>query len=341
MPTAKQSKRCGAERLVFRMGELRKDYILERWVIIAAERGKRPHQFRKEKARPAGRKEDFFAPGNERMTPPEIMRVDNDDPRTKGKWPWKIRVFPNKFAAVRQKGDPSVRKRDRFRQFSSNYGKHEVIVETPDRKKQLWDLGKKDIRDVIDVYCRRITEIGRLRGIKYVCVFKNSGKEAGTSILHSHSQVIGYNRVPEFVQQKAAAAKKHPKCPYCSIVKKEMRSKRGCFENSSFAAFTPYASRFPLEIWVFPKEHIRSITKLDSQKKSDLADIMQMIVKKLKKLNAPFNYVIHNAPQGKDLHFHIEVLPRLSTWAGFELSGTIINTMPPEKAAEFYMGSKG
>ncbi|MCX8147256.1 MAG: galactose-1-phosphate uridylyltransferase, partial [Candidatus Woesearchaeota archaeon] len=104
--------------------------------------------------------------------------------------------------------------------------------------------------------------------------------------------------------------------------------------------FTPYASRFPFEIWVFPKYHIRSITELDDAKLMELADIMERILKKLKDLNAPYNYVVHNAPDNQDLHFHIEILPRLATWAGFEFSGTIINTMSPEDAAKFYRGEQ-
>ncbi|MBD3313860.1 galactose-1-phosphate uridylyltransferase [Candidatus Woesearchaeota archaeon] len=322
------------------MGELRKDYILDRWVIIASERGKRPHQFAKSKdSKKISQKDDFFAPGNEDMTPPEIMRVENRDPKTRKKWPWKIRVFPNKFSAVRQKGNPVIRKQDRFHESSSNYGKHEVIAETPDKDKQLWDLGKQDIKGVIDVYCRRIQEIGKIKGIKYVCVFKNSGREAGTSILHSHSQVIGYNKVPEIVEQKAGAAKGKRKCPYCEIISREMKTKRKCFNNKSFSAFTPYASRFPFEIWIFPKKHRNSIVQLEDSERKDLAEILQKVLRKLKKLNAPFNYAVYNSPAGKDLHFHIEVLPRLATWAGFEMFGTVINTMPPEEAAKFYRGN--
>ena len=320
------------------MGELRKDYILDRWVIIASERGKRPHEFKKEKAQPEDPKRCFFCPGNESMTPPEIMRLENDNPRTKKQWPWKMRVFPNKFMAVKAEGKSEIKTDNQFYTFSDNYGRHEVIVETPDYTKQLWDLKTKEIRQLLDIYCNRIDGIGKISGIKYVCVFKNSGKDAGTSIIHSHSQVIAYNKVPEFIKQKVDASKNYPSCPYCSIISREKGSYRRCYENGSFVAFTPYASRFPFEIWIFPKDHIRSIVDLDASKKGHLADIMAKILIKLKRLNAPYNYVIHNAPKDQDLHFHIEVLPRLATWAGFEMFGTVINAMPPEEAAKFYRG---
>lgn len=320
------------------MGELRKDYILDRWVIISSDRAKRPHEFAKEAVNPGSAKDCFFCPGNESQTPPEISRVENDDKNTKKKWQWKIRVFPNKFSAVKPEGEYNIKTDNQFYTFSANYGKHEVIVETPDHKEQLWDLDKGRIRGVLDAYCRRIKEIGKMQGIGYVCVFKNSGKDAGTSIIHSHSQVIGYNKVPEFVQQKINASKNYPICPYCSIIPREKDSYRRCFENNTFVAFTPYASRFPFEIWIFPKEHTMSIVDLDNGRLDDLADMLLKILRKLRKLNAPFNYVVHNAPDGQDLHFHIEVLPRLATWAGFEFSGTVINAVNPEDAAKFYRG---
>ena len=67
------------------MNELRKDYVLDRWVIIATGRGKRPHQFKSEKQDKAI-DVCFFCPGNENMTPPEIDRVEEDGN-------WVIRVF--------------------------------------------------------------------------------------------------------------------------------------------------------------------------------------------------------------------------------------------------------
>jgi UDPglucose--hexose-1-phosphate uridylyltransferase len=53
--------------------------------------------------------------------------------------------------------------------------------------------------------------------------------------------------------------------------------------------------------------------------------------------NPPYNYGIHTAPSNPeitDYHWHVEILPRLSVWAGFELStGVYINTTPPELVA--------
>jgi UDPglucose--hexose-1-phosphate uridylyltransferase len=307
--------------------ELRKDYVLDRWVVIATERKKRPQQF---KHKPSHDKEGvcFFCPGNEHMTPPEIGRVPLGDS-------WKYRWFPNKFPAVSAEGDPAIRTHNDFFTFASAYGHHEVIVETPDHKKQLWDLSKEEMSEVFRIYNTRIIELSKQPNIKYITIFKNHGREAGTSLIHSHTQLAAISWMPKAIQDESKACKKG--CPYCRIIQIEKDSNRRCFENNNFVAFAPYASRFGLEVWVFPKQHMRTMAEFSDEHYYELADIMQQILLKLKEIGASYNYYLHYSPKGEDLHFHIEVTPRVATWAGFEFSTeTIINAVPPEDAARFY-----
>jgi len=311
------------------MGELRKDYILDRWAVISSGRAKRPHQFRKEIKDPDFTDRCFFCPGWETDTPKEHFRINN------GKGEWIVRCFPNKFPAVSAPGKSNIETHNRFYTFSDAFGYHDVVVETRDHKKQLWDLSTDGIKLVWQAYIRRFNELKGKEGISYVMIFKNHGREAGTSIMHSHSQIAAYNKIPEIVQQKADAVKKYDRCPYCEIIQKEKDSHRRCFENEKFIAFCPYASRFPFELLVMPKGHLTQIDELDLD---CLADIMKKILWKLKELNAAYNYIIHYSPKDENLHFQIEIIPRLSVWAGFEFNGTVINSMPPEDAAKFYRG---
>ncbi len=309
------------------MGEIRKDYILDRWVVISTGRGKRPKQFKKLEAKDV--EVDYFAPGNEHMTPPEIGRTGT--PKK-----WRMRWFANKFAALQPEGQMEIRTDNTYFTFSANYGYHEIIVETPEMK-QLYDLPLKDIEELLGVYRQRITELGTKEGIKYVSVFKNHGIKGGTSIVHSHSQVAAINHVPKEIRDRVEACKRFGKCPYCDIINIEKGSLRQCFENKEFVAFAPYASRFNYEIWVFPKMHIRSLEEVHDLKQ--LAEIMHKILGKLKTIGADYNYYINYAPAGEDLHFHIEFAPRLATWAGFEIgTGDVINSVAPEDAAAFYRG---
>jgi UDPglucose--hexose-1-phosphate uridylyltransferase len=311
--------------------ELRKDYILDRYVIVSSSRGNRPFEFKREEE-VKRTSVDYFAPGNEYLTPPEIGRINEDSG-------WKIRWFANKFSAVELNGDPVIRTDNNYFTFAAAYGYHEVIVETPDSEKQLCDLDVGHIKDVLRVYGLRIQELSQKPYISYVSVFKNHGKDAGTSLFHSHSQVIAYNKFPNLVREKIAAVKRYQRCPYCDIINIEKGSYRRCFENESFVAFTPYASRYHFEIWVFPKNHVRNINELNDSHLNDLAYVLKQILLKLKSISASYNMALFYSPAGEDLHFHIEICPKMAIFGGFELlTNDVINSVSPEDAARFYRG---
>ena len=315
------------------MNELRREYIFNRWVILAKERGKRPHEFKKGPKKKRTKAECFFCPGNEDLTPLEISRIEEN-----GKWI--IRCFPNKFAATTNIDHKFERN---FFTRVSAYGKHEVIVETPEHKKALGDLSVEHIAKLIDMYAERIVANKKDPKIKYVLVFKNHGAEAGTSLEHSHSQVISLAKIPTTVQEELDADKKYRaeknRCIFCDIWKKEMKSERRILEDEHLAAFSPFASRFSFEAWIVPKRHVTSLEFLDWEERLSLARAMKQLIGGLNSsLNyPPYNFYFHITPRNRDLHFHMELCPRVSKWAGFELgSGFVINTIPPEVAAEHY-----
>lgn len=305
------------------MKEIRKDYLLNRWVYYSTKRKDRPREFAKKLS------VCYFCPGNEHLTPKEIGRVEE-------KGEWKIRWFPNKFPVLDSKTLLKANK-NKFLNSISSYGMHEVIAETSAHKKQLFDLSVEHIAELLKVYSLRIKALSKLKNVKYVVVFKNHGKEAGTSLIHSHTQVVALPKIPSLIEEKLKAVKNFKKCPYCSIIKAEKNSKRKVFENKSFVSFAPYASRFNYEVWVFPKKHIRNITELNDEEFKDLAIIFKKMLLKLKKLNCSYNFFLHYAPKGTDLHFHIEFMPRISVFGGFEYSSNdIINSVMPEMASKFY-----
>jgi len=310
------------------MGIIRKDYILDRWVYYATERKKRPREL-KSVAVKDNSKLCFFCPSNEHLTPPEIGRVEY-------KGSWKLRWFMNKFPAVEKKRSPKLNLKKYFCQGNS-YGIHEVIVETNHHKSQLWDLPVSHIREILDVYKFRISHLSKLKDIKYVDVFKNHGKDAGTSLIHSHTQVMALPQIPSLVKEKIMAVKKYKKCPYCDIIKLESKSKRKIFETRNVIAFAPFASNFNYEAWVFTKQHKRTMEELEENELMDLATALKKIIVKLKKLNVSYNFYIHYSPEKENLHFHVEITPRIATWGGFELStNAVINSVMPEDAAKFY-----
>ncbi|RJQ17164.1 galactose-1-phosphate uridylyltransferase [Candidatus Woesearchaeota archaeon] len=310
------------------MPELRKDYILDRYVIIATERGKRPDQFmqKQEIKKPDI---DYFGPGNEHLTPAEIGRYPKNEKN------WQLRWFPNKFAAVVDKGNPVIRTDNEFFTFADAFGYHEVIVEDPDINKQLADVPVERMEQLLRVYAERIAELSKKPGIKYVDIFKNHGEDAGTSLLHTHSQVIAYNDIPQQVLETEKACEKFSSCPYERIINIEKTSFRAVKETPTMVCFTPYASKFPLEIVIFPKRFVLSITEFNDAEYKETAEILKKLLLKLQSINAPYNIFLQYGIS--KMRFRITIAPRLAKWAGFELStGTIINAVPPEEAAKFY-----
>lgn len=309
------------------MGILRKDYTMDRWVYYATARAKRPREFKNVVV-----KEDrkcFFCPSNEHLTPKEIGRVEY-------KGGWKIRWFLNKFPAVEKAGNANIKSKKHFAEGNA-FGVHEIIVETPHHKSQLADLPVQQIRETLEVCRFRIKDLSKISGIKYVDVFKNQGKDAGTSLAHTHTQVMALPQIPPLVSEEITAAKKYKKCPYCDIVRTEAKSRRKIFETKNIAAFAPFASRFNYEAWIFTKQHKKNMEELSEGELNDISIALKKILVKLKKINASYNFFIHYAPDKADLHFHIEITPRLATWGGFEISSNaIINSVMPEDAARFY-----
>lgn len=312
--------------------ELRSDYFLDRQVIISVGRGKRPHDYLTMADSASSQKAQtcYFCPGNEHLTPAETSREEEG-----GKWA--LRVFPNMFpAATQEEGEASA-------QLMSAYGYHEVIVESPDHDKTVADLPVERIAQVLRVYSERVEAMLADPRVKYALVFKNHGRVAGASLAHTHSQIISVPVVPKLIRDEVEGAERYAlrrgSCPLCDAWKEESTGLRAIWEDENVCAFAPYASRSPMEAWVMTKRHIQELKDLTSEEALSFAKALKLVLSRLKGgLNdASYNLYFHASPRGADLHLHAEILPKLSILAGFELgSDIVINTMPPETAAEFY-----
>jgi UDPglucose--hexose-1-phosphate uridylyltransferase len=113
-------------------------------------------------------------------------------------------------------------------------------------------------------------------------------------------------------------------------------------ETDRFAAFHPFASRAPFETWILPKAHNASFGSISMDEAKEFAFVLKKNLGKLYRgLNNPdYNFIIHTAPikdeQEEYFHWHLQVLPRLVTPAGFELgTGMFINVALPEETAAF------
>lgn len=336
------------------MPELRYDPIQKRWVIIASERGSRPEDFAVKNEPPP---EGFcpFCEGNEGKTPPEIaaVRANGSGPNQPG---WQVRVVPNKFPALRIEGNMD-RKGIGVYDRMNGVGAHEVIIETPQHNLNLADARVEHIEHVIRMYRERLVDLLRDHRFKYILIFRNYGAAAGASLSHPHTQIIATPVTFLTLAGELTSAKQHyvqkERCLFCDVIQQEIESgERIVVATEEFVALTPFASRFPFEIFIAPRSHHHSFAEISDHMIRRLAAVLKEVLLRSKKcLNDPaYNFLIHTIPNVKaspmrrnywdtievDFHWHIECMPRLTRIAGFEwATGFYINPTAPEEAAKY------
>ena len=330
------------------MPELRRDPIIGRWVIIASESGERPYDFITEKDKTKG---GFcpLCPGHENTTPPEVLVYGrpSHDPNGPN---WQLRVVPNKYPALIIEGDLDKRGEGIYDKMNG-IGAHEVIIESPNHHETLSSMDIDQLVLVFRAYKDRLIDLARDKRFKYIIVFKNFGKAAGASLEHSHSQLIALPIVPQIIQEELYGCQRYfdykERCVFCDIIRQERSQQmRLVDENDDFITICPFAPRSPFEMWVLPKRHQSRFNSMDDGQLYQLALLFSSTMRKLDNVlpNVPYNYMLHTAPLNdahlEHYHWHIEIMPKVSTVAGFEWgTGFHINTVPPEEAAVILKGS--
>ena len=305
--------------------EIRKAYLLDKYVIITPGRAKRPRDI-KEQSVIERLGSCALCPENVKTYAKTHKKYIKD--RLDNQGVWQVISIENIFPALSLDNKKA-------------YGCQEVIVETREHAKELFDLPAKKLELVLRMYARRTRALSRIKDIGYILCFKNQGSKAGASILHAHSQVFAAKLVPPEVREELKAAqlyrRKHGACAYCDIIKKEIKGKRLIYQDQHIAAIAPYASEYHYEAWIFTKRHLDNIADLNNQEFRALAKAYKLILDKLNRLNLSFNCFLHQVISDQDQHFYLKIQPRGSIWAGVELgSGLIINSVAPEKAARYY-----
>jgi len=322
------------------ISQLRQDLVTGDWVVIATGRGKRPHAFSGNPSTVKEPKENcpFESFAEEGPFVP-LLREGS------------VTVIPNKFPAFAS-GVCKVFSKEGPYTFADGVGFHEVFV-LKDHDRYIPDLETEEVKDLVRAYRERYNSIAKQECIAYVSVFHNHGREAGASLAHPHSQLIAIPIIPADVERSVAGSaryfKEHGKCAHCEMLAHELAARsRIIAENEKFVAFVPFASRIAFEVRIFPKAHQHGFGMLKDEDISFVADMLKQSLAKLRVgLNDPaYNFFIHTAPVGsadayEHYHWHIEILPRTSTWAGFELGTSIeISAIAPEDAAEFLRGTE-
>jgi UDPglucose--hexose-1-phosphate uridylyltransferase len=211
--------------------------------------------------------------------------------------PWNIRIFRNKYPATEH---------------------HEVIVEGADHQAPFDRLDPVVAARVVDRYMDRYRELSR--SSRYVCVFKNHGVLAGATIPHPHSQILGVPFLPARIGREGEAFT--PRCPLCELRDEPIET------TENYRWLAPHGASMAYEQWIVPAGH-----ESEMRDGRELASILQRAAREMLKIADAFNWIFINFPQQPKAHWYVQMFPRLSTVAGFELgAGSAINTVDATRA---------
>jgi UDPglucose--hexose-1-phosphate uridylyltransferase len=329
------------------MSELRQDITTREWVIVAPERGKRPQRGPKKRSQVERKIPNWdstcpFCPGNESETPGEVYRIPPADVSVE----WAVRVVPNKFAALTPDGDTTRIEEGPFLRKMGGFGVHEVIIDSPSHNTLPALMSYENIEQVLLAYRHRYNDIKMNKEIRHITIFKNSGWAAGTSLAHPHSQLVATPIMTTYYHRKFDVAHDYyadmGRCLYCDLIAWELQKgdQRIVAETGEFIVLHPYASHVPFETWILPKMHCASFGLFPTEYFSELSRVLKdtyyCIYVGLS--NPAYNLVIDSTTTYDEndpyYHWHIRIIPRLATIAGFEMgSGIYISTALPEDTA--------
>ncbi|MEK9180598.1 MAG: DUF4921 family protein [Patescibacteria group bacterium] len=331
------------------MSELRQDPVSGDWIILAPERAKRPHSLvekKKPKRRPAPVSSCPFEPQN--IVQPEIWPPILSYPNEKN---WKVVIIPNKYPALRHFDGCATAIMHGPHSVKTGAGAHDLIV-TRDHNKNFGELPFDEATRVLLILQERYRHLAKDPCNLYTSTFFNWGPTAGATVYHPHYQVLTLPIVPPDVAHSLHGSHRYFKqnghCVHCNMLKFDLKEKSRIIDRNKYAlSLTPFISRAPFEVRVFPLRHRSNFERTPSAEIKAVAAVLQSALKRMKKhLNDPdFNFFIHTAPlkdhKYRYYHWHVELIPQIKILGGFELStGVDINVVDPEKAASILKGRK-
>jgi len=338
------------------MPELRKDPLTRRWVIIATERANRPLDFSASQPAPQPAADCPFCEGREGDTRKEIYAVRAKAGSAANSGGWQVRVIPSLNPVLRVEGNLNRRAEGMY-DVMDGVGAHEMIIECPHHENNLAELSIEQIAAVLTTATTRMEDLSKDQRFRYVLWFKNHGSIAGAGrIAHARSQLIATPITPKLVKEELIGARRYyeekDRCLLCDLIRQEQEGgSRIVLESREMIALSPFAARFPFEVWILPKVHSCDFQKASPAVLVDMAGVLKGVLLRLKSVldNPSYNIVLHTAPfrhqrerlghwktLEDDFHWHLELIPRLARVAGFEWgSGFYINPTPPEQTANY------
>jgi UDPglucose--hexose-1-phosphate uridylyltransferase len=283
--------------------------VTRSWVVVAPDRARRPGASARADVDLPTEDELLSCPfceGREQRTPPETfaIRPGGSEPDTPG---WTVRVVPNLFPV---------------------FDHHEVVVSTPRHVRSFAELDEDEVGGVATAWRER-ARAAREAGFPYVHALLNEGREAGASLPHNHTQLAWLNEPPPAV---VAEGGQDSGCAVCEHIASELAGshERAILELDGVVLLAAYGGRLPYELLIAPREHPEG----SGYESELLRPALTVLAEALRRLHVVEGPVPLNAWLHDSGHWHLEVLPRLTVFAGIELgAGIYVNSLAPEAAA--------
>jgi UDPglucose--hexose-1-phosphate uridylyltransferase len=202
---------------------------------------------------------------------------------------WRVRVVPNLYPALERQ---------------------EVVVHSRRHARSLAELEGDEPELIAEAWQRRAAAVPG-----YLHALVNEGREAGSSLPHSHSQLVW---LPEPLPEHARP-----------------RLEGMLDADGDLIAGCPWASRLPYETVIAPAEP--DPAGIQSTLLGMALRLLVDIVRRLHAVEGPVPLNVWLEHDRQD--WRIVLLPRLTILAGLELgAGIFVNTLPPEEAARRLSG---
>ena len=316
------------------MNELRWDPTLREWVAYATHRQDRTFLPPAEYC-PL----DPTKPGG---FPTEVPRESYD-----------IVVFENKFPSFVPGAPEPEEPGSALTPTAPGRGVAEVVLYSEDHGATLAGMTERRIRNLVEVWADRYSEIGAREDVEYVFIFENKGEAIGVTLHHPHGQIYGYPFVPPRPREELEAAITYKEgkggCLHCDVLAQEVSDGRRMLHKSEhFAAFVPFYAHYPYEVHLYSKRCAPSIADLSGEERGDLAHALKQLLVGYDGLfgfSLPYMMAMHQAPTDGGnyegvAHFHVEFYPpnrtaeKLKYLAGSETgAGAFIVDALPEATA--------
>jgi len=318
----------------------RYNVLTDEWVLVSAERTRRPWQGRRDHHAPAPLPSYdascYLCPGNTRANGETNPRYDETF------------VFTNDFAALRPESPEVHFEEGDLLRAEGERGTCRVLCFSPQHDLVLGRMAPEAVRHIIDLWAEHSAELGK--SYRWVQVFENRGQAMGASSPHPHGQIWAGTALPVQAAREDAAQRR-----WCdrtgqrllsAYAAQEHDGPRVVLEDEHWLVVVPFWAAWPFETLILPRQAVTSLPGLDGASRDALARTLIDLLRRYDELfRVPFPYSMgwHQAPNGNDVEDHWQLHahfypPLLSSsmrkfMVGYELLAEVQRDLSPEEAA--------